>query len=150
MGTLETRATQLGILTMLLVAYGIAIGGPDIQTNITNLFAPFPSAPPLGPALVNNCSWQDIGCQLVKIGTTPLFAPLEIIGGSVIWGIEVLYSFANRISLFFSVIVTVFFGPQIGVASVPFVSFLFTVIFLIVPAFEFFRLVRGNSSGSTL
>lgn len=145
MGTLERRTEQLGILILLLFAYGITVPGGDIGTTVGGILAPFPSAPPLGLASTKNCSWLDGAC-IVNVG----LGPITILAAAITWLVEDIFSLVNRVTLFFSVLITVFFGPQVGVAAIPFMNVLFPIIFILVPGYEFFRMLRGNASAGTL
>lgn len=140
---LEKSTIAMTFFLVLLSAYGISVGGVNVQNALNNVFAPFPT--------FNNvfnfkgCAWYDYNCNTQNIVTAT--AAIAFVGE---YPATLLATIIGRVSSFLSIIVTVLFGPQIGLASVPFLNFAFIGIIVLPAAYEIFRMARGNASAGTL
>lgn len=140
---LEQTLMIFGLFTMLLTAYGASVAGIDITTSLNNVFAPV--TPP--SVLFQNpkgCSFFDVGCNAANVALAT-----EQIGVALEYPGILLFTIIGRFSAFASLLNLALFGSLASSATVPFLE-LFEVIVLLGGAVEIFRLVRGNSSGSTL
>ena len=145
MPSLEQIVITLGLFGILVTAYGIGIGGPDVQTSYNNIFtSPFPDLSAVLNAPQKNCSVWDIQCNASNVAsaTAQIALALEYPG-------IVIFNILGKIVAFGTLLVTVLFGPTVGVASVPFLN-LFVPLMILVGGFEVFRMFRGNASGGTL
>ena len=140
---LEKTLMVFGIFTMLLTAYGASSAGLDLLGSLNSIFAPInpPSVLFQNP---QGCSFYDVGCnaQNVALATEQVAVALEYPG-------FLFFTFIGRIVAFVTIINQALFGSLAASATVPFLA-VFEIIILLGAAVEVFRLVRGNSSGSTL
>lgn len=132
-----------GIFVLFLTAYGSSVAGVDLLTSLNSIFAPI-SAPSVLFQNPKGCSFWDVNCnaQNVALATEQIAVAIEYPG-------YVLFTVIGKISSFVSLVNTALFGSLAASATVPFLE-LFELIILLGAAVEVFRLVRGNSSGSTL
>lgn len=143
MGILETRLEQLGIFLMLIIAYGVGVGGINVQNTFNNIFAPWPNFG--GVFHLAQCGSFDFSCNAQNIQTATAAIAVSIDYPAILF-----FTIISRISAFGSLLIALFFGPELGVQSVPFMDAFFLFVFVVAPLVEVFRLFRGNSSGSTL
>jgi hypothetical protein len=141
-GHLENATVSMTFFLLLLVLFGVSVGGVGAQNTVTNLFKPWPSIPNTGLAY---CEKSDIQCNAAN-----LVLATEHIAVAGFYPAILIFNVFDRISAFFGAIVTVLFGPEAGVASVPTLDFIFLGIIVLPAAYEVFRMARGNASGGTL
>jgi hypothetical protein len=140
---LEKTLMVFGIFTMLLIAYGSGAASLDLQGSLNSIFSPV-SPPSLLFQNPKGCGFFDVGCNAanVALATEQVAIGLEYPG-------VLIFTIIGRIVSFVGLINLALFGSLGASASVPFLE-LFELIILLGAAVEIFRLVRGNSSGSTL
>jgi hypothetical protein len=143
MGALEQRTIVLTFFLILLIAYGTSIGGANVQNTINNLFAPWPSLQ--GLFAFKNCSWWDITCMNSNVATATAAVAVSIEYPAILF-----FTLLNRVNSFFAAINTILFGPEVGVATVPFLDIAFLGIIILPAVYEIFRMARGNASAGTL
>jgi hypothetical protein len=142
MGRLENGTITMTFFIVLLVAYGTSLPGANIQNTINSLFAPFPKVP---DTVLAACQQNDLSCQ-----TSNLVLATEHIAVAANYPSILFFDILGRIIGFFSAINTVLFGPQVGVATVPFLTIIFFGIIILPAVYEIFRMARGNASAGTL
>jgi hypothetical protein len=140
---LEKTLMVFGIFTMLLVSYGASTAGLNLQSSLANIFSPV-TAPSVLFQNPKGCSFFDVSCNAanVALATEQVAVALEYPG-------YFIFTVVGRIVSFVTLINQALFGTLAASATVPFLA-LFEVIIILGAAIEVFRLVRGNSSGSTL
>ncbi len=143
MGHLERGTISMTFFIILLIAYGSSVAGVNIQSSINNLFAPWPSFQNLFN--FKNCSGWDIGCINANVAIATASIAIAIDYPAILF-----FTLFNRVNAFFSVITTVLFGPEVGVATVPFLDIAFIGVIVLPAAYEIFRMARGNASAGTL
>jgi hypothetical protein len=141
----ENILFTFGMFAILMVAYGQTIAAADVQTNMNNLFAGWPSFQQTVQALTGpskNCGIVDFGCQAsagVATATAyigAVFAYPAILAGSLL----------SRISSFGNLLGLVTFGPVAAVNTIPYGNLFLLALFLVVIILAF-KLFRGNPSG---
>jgi hypothetical protein len=137
MTSLEKTTISMTIFTILLIAYGVGLGGIPAQTSASNLLNFNDISRALNPVLSKQCG-SDIVCATFQIG---LVLELPAI---------LFFSVINHISLFLTTITGVIFGPEAGIQSVPFLDIFFIGAIVLPALYEVFRMFRGNASGGTL
>lgn len=140
---LEKTLLIFGFFALFLTAYGSSIAGTDLLTSLNSIFAPI-SAPSVLFQNPKGCSFWDVNCNAanVALATEQIAVAIEYPG-------YVLFTVIGKISSFVSLVNGALFGSLATSATVPFLTF-FEIILLLGASVEVFRLVRGNSSGSTL
>jgi len=131
----------------------------DLSTYTTQIFAPWPSAPPVATQSFNqtkpvSCVWYDAICQannaLTSIKTqanATTFGPLAVIGGGIVWLVLMAFSFFSRIIVFGNLITFLMFNPAItGSGGVPFLPIIIIGLNVYV-IWELIRTFRGQSTG---
>lgn len=128
------------IFVMLVSAFGVGVGGSNIQASLNNIFAPV-VAPGVLFQQPKGCSIWDVGCNAanVALATEQVAVALEYPG-------IIVFTIIGRISSFVGLITSLFFGSANVAQAVPFLPFVEVAILLIV-AVEVFKLARGNSGG---
>jgi len=142
MGSLEKSTISMTFFIILLIAYGSSIGGVNVSNSVTQLFAPWPK---LGNTVLQQCQNTDIGCN-----TSNLVLVTEHIAVAINYPAILFFTILGRVSNFFGAIITVLFGPEAGLVSVPFLDLAFLGIIVLPAVYEIFRLARGNTSAGTL
>lgn len=143
MGSLEKNTISMTFFITLLVAYGTAGGlGINVQASINGLFAPWPN---LGTTALRQCQNTDAGCIANNLALST-----EHIAAAVTYPAILFFNILGRINAFFSAITGVFFGPEVGVQTVPFLDIIFLGIIVLPVTYELFRMARGNASAGTL
>jgi hypothetical protein len=130
---------------IISIAYGQTLQAADVQTNMSTLFAGWPTFQQVVASLTpssTKCAAWDFGCQAsqgVAQATGFLGAVLaypSILGGSIL----------SRVSAFGNLMALVTFGPASSLASIPFGAlFLFGLALIVV--IEVFRWARGSPTG---
>jgi len=143
MANLERTTISMTFFIVLLTAYGATVAGVDVQGSITNLFAPWPSLQ--GLFNFKNCSGFDVFCLNQNVATATASIATAIDYPAILF-----FTILGRISAFSNAILTVLFGPQAGVVSVPYLSFIFFGVIVLPAVYEIFRMFRGNASAGTL
>jgi len=114
----------------------------DLSTYTTQIFAPWPTAPPL--ATIKNCSFGDVICAIQNQASA---GGLGVIGGGVIWFMQMAFSFFNRVIIFGNLITFLMFNPTItGSGGVPFLPVIIVGLNVYV-IWELIRTFRGQSTG---
>jgi hypothetical protein len=142
MGALEQRTVTLTFFIILLIAYGTSVGGAGVQNTANNLFKPWPSVP---NTTLRYCEITDLSCN-----TSNVVLATEHIAVAIFYPAILLFSVFDRVSSFFGAINTILFGPEVGVATVPFLDIAFLGIIVLPAVYEIFRMARGNASAGTL
>jgi hypothetical protein len=134
-----------GMFAILMVAFGQTIPSADVQNNMNQLFAGWPTFQQTATALsgpIKTCSSWDWGCQAaIDVAHATAFVGAAIAYPGVLAG-----SALSRITSFGNLLSFVTFGSATAFGTVPF-GFLFLLALFIVVAVEMFRLFRGSPSG---
>ncbi len=142
MGHLENSTISMTFFLILLIGFGTSIGGVSVQNTVTNLFAPWPAVPSTGLAF---CEKTDLSCN-----TANIVLATEHIAVAGFYPAILIFNVFDRVSNFFGAINSIVFGPEVGVATVPFLEFAFLGIIVLPAVYEIFRMARGNASAGTL
>ena len=142
MASLERSTIAMTFFIILLLAYGSSVGGVNVQNSINNLFAPWPRLPNTTLAY---CQVTDLSCN-----TSNIVLATEHIAVAANYPSILFFNLLNRVSNFFGAIITVLFGPEAGLVSVPFLDLAFLGIIVLPAIYEIFRMARGNASAGTL
>ena len=114
----------------------------DLSFYTNQIFAPWPTAPPL--ATVKNCSFGDVICAIQNQASA---GGLGVIGGGVVWFLQMAFSFFNRVIIFGNLITFLMFNPAItGSGGVPFLPVVIVGLNVYV-VWELIRTFRGSSTG---
>ena len=114
----------------------------DLSFYTNQIFAPWPTAPPL--ATVKNCSFGDVICAIQNQASA---GGLGVIGGGVVWFLQMAFSFFNRIIIFGNLITFLMFNPALtGSGGVPFLPVVIVGLNVYV-VWELIRTFRGSSTG---
>src|SRR5207249_1035211 len=106
------------------------------------IFAPWPPAPP--QQTLQNCSWFDVACAIKNQATA---GAIGVIGGGVVWFLQMALSFFNRVIVFGNLITFLMFNPAlIGSGGVPFLPIIIVGLNVYV-VWELIRTFRGSSTG---
>jgi hypothetical protein len=125
------------IFIILLLAYGIGVGGIPAHTAASNLLNFNDVSNALNPVINKTCG-ADIVCATYQIAAVLSLPPILI------------FSVIGHVVNFLSLVSAVLFGPEIGVQTVPFLDLFFIGIIVLPALYEIFRMARGNASGGTL
>jgi len=114
----------------------------DLSLFTNQIFAPWPSAPP--QQTIQNCAWLDIACAIKNQATA---GAIGVIGGGVVWFLEMALSFFSRIIVFGNLITFLMFNPALtGSGGVPFLPIIIVGLNVYV-VWELIRTFRGSSTG---
>lgn len=132
-----------GMFAILMIAYGQTIPNVNVQTNMNNLFANWPTFQDTVSSLGGNtnCGYNPFcyAAQGVAQATSFIGATIAypgILAGSVL----------SRITAFGNLMVFVTFGSTGSLGTIPFGNLFLLALFIIVIV-GLFRLFRGNSPG---
>ena len=134
-----------GMFAILMLAYGQTFGAAEVQNNMNQLFANWPSfqatVSALTPATAKCAAW-DWGCQAgVDIAHATAFIGAAIAYPGVLAG-----SALSRISAFGNLMGIVTFGPATALSTIPFGT-IFLLALALAVVIEAFRLFRGSPTG---
>jgi len=133
-----------GMFAILMIAYGVTIPNADVQNNMNQLFASWPTFQQTANSLTtpSKCASWDWGCQ----ASAGVAQATGFIGAAIAYPGILAGSFLSRITSFGSLIGFVTFGSVTAFGTVPFGNLFLLALFLIV-AVGMFRLFRGSPSG---
>jgi len=134
-----------GMFIILMVAYGQTIQSADVQNNMNQIFAGWPTFQQTVTSLSGpgkTCGSLDFGCQ----ASAGIAQATAFIGAAIAYPGVLAGSALSRISAFGNLLSLFTFGPISALGAIPFGT-LFAVALLLVVAIEAFRLFRGSPSG---
>ena len=128
-------------LLLVLTFSAGTTSGFDLSQFTSQIFAPWPSTPPL--AKIQNCSWFDIGCN---IQNQAVAGGIGVVGAGILWFVQMIFSFFNRLIIFGNLITFLMFNPATTGAGVPFLPIIVVGLNIYV-VWEVVRTFRGSSTG---
>ena len=134
-----------GMFAILAIAYGASIPGADVQSNMNQLFAGWPTFQQTVTAIggvQKTCAAWDWGCQ-AQAGISQATA---FVGAAIAYPGVLAASALSRITSFGNLMSFVTFGTATSFGAVPFGNLFLLALFVVV-AVELFRLFRGSPSG---
>src|SRR6266700_1010892 len=133
-----------GMFAILMVAFGATIPSADVQNNMNQLFAAWPTFQQTANSLTTPSKWSawDCGCQ----ASAGVAQATGFIGAAISYPGVLAGSARSRIKSFGHLIAFVTFRSATAFGTVTFGNLFLLALFLIV-AIGLFRLFRGSPSG---
>jgi hypothetical protein len=128
-----------GFFAILISAYGLNAGLPDVQSATNTILGPWPS--PSFPVL-KNCDSTDVLC-IINVANAAAAYP----GIAIFYLGNVLISALNRVNAIGAIFQIILFGGAFQAGGVPLLGFVMAILIL-SGLIEVFRIVRGSSSGT--
>jgi hypothetical protein len=140
----ENILFTFGMFAILMIAYGQTIPNADVQNNMNQLFAGWPTFQQTVSSLStpSKCAAWDWSCQ----ASQGIQQATAFIGAAIGYPGVLAGSALGRISAFGNLLSFVTFGSATAFGTVPFGNLFLLALFFVVVVFAF-KLARGNPSG---